>query len=616
MDFQESSPTRTTTISSQPVSSAHQFQPTSESVQPSPSAPPNHATDDPALAMLAAANPESLPAPLWKTADPSHIPLPTYSPGYKYVQFARTYTNKTISPWIPHPLSPQERIFYLSQTRHLLARISYLEDRRGLKDPKLEEELTITRIQYSVSFGRVFRINDLPTEILTSILRLACWSSRSPDEHSLWRLWLSGTCTRFRSVMIRDPTLWSAFVYNGPSQHHQALTYLERAGNLPLDIRIGERPKRPLRIHDVIPLFDELWKKISQLRTLIVVLQDWDPIMHIVNFLGGIRAEHLPLMLEHVELHRTGPYYVQSGGAFPEDNYEHPPPLFGGLPVPSLRIIVLDAIHTDWQRALSWNNLTTLDIRKLPFTRTPNNRQFQSLLRANPGLKKLLLDGAGPMWPAKPNNGEVGEPVVLPELEQLVLGDFSLHYGIHLLSLFRAPNVTDLTLLNTCGNDEAGFFDVLCEFSSNVRVLTLFKSEAPMTENITLAVLKWLNTMKHLGYLRICEVHESVLDLFHYNPVTLSPYTTSEATDGVICPKLSFFEMQRAPAEAIAKFAETRKAFGAPLQKILVPVWMRHAISDSQSRELTKALNPHGKLLVLFGKSEEEAQLRKALVQQ
>ncbi|PPR04554.1 hypothetical protein CVT24_012072 [Panaeolus cyanescens] len=169
--------------------------------------------------------------------------------------------------------------------------------------------------------------------------------------------------------MIHYPTLWTAFVFNGPSQHHQAITYLERAGNLPL-----------------------------------------------VLARGAIRAEHFPLMLEHVELHRTGPYHLQSGGAFPEDNYEHPPPLFGDLPVPSLRIIVLDAIHTDWQRVLVWSNLTTLNIRKLPFTRTPNGRQFQSLLRANPRLKKLLLDGAGPMWPTKPNNlnGEVGDPVVLP----------------------------------------------------------------------------------------------------------------------------------------------------------------------------------------------------------
>ncbi|KAF9056096.1 hypothetical protein BJ165DRAFT_1398839 [Panaeolus papilionaceus] len=567
--------------------------------------------------MLASAAPQftlTEAEPSWKTASPGHVPSPKYNPAYKYVEYSRALTHQITTQWIPHVLSFQERLFCLNQTRSLVQRINNLEQRRFLKDPRVEHEYTLTRIQYSVRFGRAFRINDLPTEVLTTILRLACWSADTPTQHTLWRLWLTGTCPRFRSVMIADPTLWTAVVYHNVSQLQQAITYMKRAGSLPFDIRIGEG-KEFMKIQDIIPLFEELWKKISQLRTLIVVVHDWDPIIHIVNQLARVYVERVPLILEHLEIHRTGPYYVQSGAAFPEEAYDKPPPLFGGALIPTMRIVALDAIHTDWQRTRLCN-LTTLDIRKLPFARSPTNDQFKDLLRSNPGLKKLLMDGAGPLWPLDPNVAATSHPVVLHELEQLILGDFSLLYGVHLLSLFRTPNLTDLTLLNTCGDDQPEFFEALRPLSANVRILSLFKCESTLSVGMSTSIVKWLKTMKHLGYLRICDVNEHFLNLFMYNPVTLTPYAAPEATHGVLCPKLAIFEMQRAPAERILHFTKWRAALGAPLQKIYVPVWMRHTITPEQSKDLMEALGPGEKLRVLFGRSDEEDVYRKALSNQ
>lgn len=127
-----------------------------------------------------------------------------------------------VLPWSPRILSLQDLYRYRWDTKRRLAVIYLLEEAVKRLHPlihvPLMEMITIARLDYSARFGRLFRVNDLPVEILSNIFHYAVWSANDPDECNRGRLALGGVCRLWRRLVVGDPTLWNVCNSDGVSR--------------------------------------------------------------------------------------------------------------------------------------------------------------------------------------------------------------------------------------------------------------------------------------------------------------------------------------------------------------------------------------------------------------
>src|SRR6202030_2282743 len=98
----------------------------------------------------------------------------------------------------------------------------------------LEVTYTELRVKRDMVYWRIFRINELPTEILANIFRYVVWSSPKPHVGVKFRLWITWVCRHWRRIAISDFTLWNAIWIRDVPPHEQSLTWFERAGTAPL----------------------------------------------------------------------------------------------------------------------------------------------------------------------------------------------------------------------------------------------------------------------------------------------------------------------------------------------------------------------------------------------
>ncbi|KAF8973503.1 hypothetical protein BDZ97DRAFT_1751547 [Flammula alnicola] len=442
---------------------------------------------------------------------PIRRPLPMQAHHY-YQNVAARLQQTIIRDWIPRVMSPEEISEYRLATHRRMERIRVLEAEqehtRLTPDARIEQALFMARLDYRIRFFRIFRVNDLPSEILTNIFRFVCWSAPDPRINIKWRLWLTSTSRHWRTVAIEDQTLWNAIWLMDTPRFERSLTWLDRAGNTAIDIRINETEHQPWSLAMTRYIVDKIFTKLSNIRVMIVVLKEWDALLYILHSLRRVAEENLPMVMERLELHRAGPAFVQMGRGFEPSFYLTPIPLFGGAVVPSFRYLSINDVA---------QRLTTFDIRRIPLERVPNIHQFRTILRDCPSLRKLIMDGAGPGWP-KERRTLSSAPVVLPELKTLAIGDFSLEYGTFALSQFSCPSVVDLTLMNLVDQDYTALYQCMTKKMPAVRTLTIYGASlfVPTTQSRN-AVVKWLQSMPHLTFLRIQAVEEAILQLFLYD---------------------------------------------------------------------------------------------------
>ena len=562
------------------------------------------------------------------------------------------FTTTILKEWEPCIPSPAQVQRYLEDTRERIRNIRtldvlrdqlYLEAHQNQLHPatlqkldQVNQVLFFTRLEYEIRFGRIFRINDLPPEILANIFHYIIWVSEGPVQSANWRLWLTWVCRHWRQIALSDPTLWNAIWFRDIPNFERSLAYLERSADAPLDIRINDSQARPLSLAEMQNLFNQILKKISNLRIVFIVLQEWDLILFVIHSFCTVKERNLPMLLERFEMHRGGSPYVQIGAGHEHPN---PIPLFGGATVPSFKYLTLNGIYIDWANS-ALINLTKIDIRRIPQDKSPSLTQFRELFARSPDLRELILDGAGPSWKTFVPGMQV-TPIHIPSLRILILGDFRLKFALYLCSHLSTPNVLDLTMIRFCGEEDySKLYEALTSTMPLVRILTFYYIDFLPTRKRANIMIKWLQSMPQVTYFRIGTVKPPVLDLFLHDPKTgpllwetptdgqtpeldaqqtseaqtLEEQTSEDSQQTIACPKLAYLELEFDDIEQfelIIRWARIRRQFGSPIRKVYLKHSLATKITLEQSQRLGAALESGGTInfLIPGSKSVEEQML-------
>ncbi|KIM38371.1 hypothetical protein M413DRAFT_447849, partial [Hebeloma cylindrosporum] len=529
--------------------------------------------------------------------------MKAYRSTYEYV--VGLYMREVLNAWTPRPLSPEETREFLAATHRRLDRIRELEDAKNvfapLLDPATEDALFVARIDHTIHFAQIFRINDLPPEILGNIFRYVVWSSNSVQKGVQWRLRLTWTCRNWRRVALADSTIWTAIWFH-PPHLDRAFTWLERAGTAPVDVRFGDTAENTLTLEVAAELIERVFVKLSTIRMIIATFVNWEPLMYLVHALG--RASQIPMVLERLELHRTGAVHVQLSHNHPFPPFRRPMALFGGTIVPSFRHFTVNGVHLDWERS-PLVNLAMLDLRRIPLQRVPSFTTFRSMLVNNSTLKKLILHGAGPNWPDGPITSM--EPILLPNLKGLIMGDFSLAYATYVVTQFHAPNIVELTLMNVItSEDYSAFFKCITSKMPALKVFTIYNAEiGEPSGEATESFVGWLKSVPDLRYLRVSQVSAAFLRFFLFDTETLElgtfldNDTLQQKAANIVCPKLAYLEYHEVKTDIISAWVLKRRLLGAPLEKVYVGMATASKVSPQHQRSLFEAFGRVKKLFVL-----------------
>ncbi|KAF8167607.1 hypothetical protein B0H34DRAFT_23864 [Crassisporium funariophilum] len=542
--------------------------------------------------------------------------VPSWRNAKFFLELTTKLTAQVIMDWVPHNMPPQEIHECREVTRTQLERIKSLEAEAERTAPMVElhveKALFLARTDYRIHFSRIFRINELPTEIINNVFRFVVWSALEPTHGIKARLWLTWTCRLWRSLAVADPVLWNAIWFKDWPDFERSFAWLERAGDSPIDLRINDTKERPMSMVTMQNILQKVMTKISNIRIIIVVLQEWDPLLLILHAFRAVAENRCPMILERFEMHRCGSPYVQIGTGYEPSFYANPTPLFGGAAIPSFNYLSLNGIHLDWGKSIL-TNLTTIDLRRIPLERAPTLSQFRALLAGSPVLTKLILDGAGPQWHGDALAGL--KPILIPSLRFLVLGDFSLSYGIFIFSQMSVPNVVDLTLMNLVGEDYGPLYDLMRSNLPSTKVLTLFNADLVANPQSAISIIRWLQSMPLVTYLRVGNVKKQFLDLFlmsSINPHSLE--AKAEPTKYITCPNLAYLEFQAVEPDIISRFADIRGKLGGPLRKIYMSVATASRVTQEQHQRLAAALGKDGTVQILGpgGRPVEEVELVKS----
>ncbi|KAJ7619181.1 hypothetical protein DFH06DRAFT_77500 [Mycena polygramma] len=515
---------------------------------------------------------------------PPHIPPP---------EAIRDHFARIVASWIPHTFTPQEKHAWRLECLRYLVIVRQIEEvQRDIFPRQLPEEvaaqLVFARQSYKLRYFRIFRVNDLPTEIISNILRFVVWDSMKRPVDA--RLSVTWTCRRWREIALSDSTLWNAIWFRGTGARiDRAWAWFERARQAPLDVRIDgdpagdddddssvtidlcEEQEPAMTASDMRQMLLRLFNKLPTIRMLIIVVDDWRSslvVLDLLNTFGPIAG--VP-MLQRFELHR--------GGLKNEDRRSLawpnivPQPFIGGIKAPSLAYLSLNGVPIDWSRSVL-ENLTTFDIRRLPATHSPDAARFREVLSNCPRLQKLSMDGAGPKFE------EFAEPLVpieLPHLRTLVIADFSREYVMFLFSLFSAPNVNDLTLMNLCGDDYLPLFLQITSAFPKVRLLTAYSIQFDASPNGLASMTRWLDSMPLLTYLRVANVANQFFGIFFRPHSVRTP----------VCPRLTVVDCQSIEPTILVQWAKDRAQFGTPLQKIYISEELGARLQKDQVLMLT-----------------------------
>ncbi|KXN88802.1 hypothetical protein AN958_06671 [Leucoagaricus sp. SymC.cos] len=499
-----------------------------------------------------------------------------------------------VLPWTPRLLSLHELHRYRWDAKRRLAVIYLLEEAMKRLQPLLNVHLTdmimIARLDYSARFGRLFRINELPAEIMSTIFHYVVWSADDPQECNRNRLALGATCRLWRRLVVGDPTLWNTFCYRADSPGQLALSKLI--------VESRDTPERPLNQEDMEDILSHLSSRRGQLRTLSVAVQEWEAGLTLLHWLQYFGRQNLPCSLKRLEVHRLGPPYVQLGPEHsPSSSPFAPLPLFGGAYVSSLRHFAISGLHIDWTRT-TLKHLTTLDIRRVPLDSAPDFDHFREILLDCPELDRLVLHGAGPKWrpPAERHS-----PVLLYNLRSLILADFALSYAQFVLSILLAPDLKELALYGFTGEDYTTLFEQLTGLFPKVRLLTMISIELASEEHGAQALVRLFASMPDVRFLQVSKISESFWDAFSFDPKTLIEYpdlTDNNTLDPthILFPRLNCLDINYTPWDSLCKFLAFRRHVGYELDKVYIArmYWLELDAEERESlRQLTPTLLPH-----------------------
>jgi hypothetical protein len=432
---------------------------------------------------------------------------------------------------------------------------------------------------------RTFPINDLPVEIVANIFRYAVWSTKNSPEGILLRFRLTWVCQRWRHIAIGDPTLWNTIWFKDAKIGYQrSVMYFERAGSATLDLRIEDDektrsiPNQPMTGNDMERILDIIMTKPNQIRILIVVVEAWPPILVLLDRLHR-SSRSLP-QFERIEIHRTGRPYRWDGPGYSLHDYQHALTLCDGR-TQRLNFLCLNGVHIDWDKS-HLANLVNLDLRRMPPDLGPSLKRFRYILENSPNLKKLSLDGAGPVMPLGPASRPI-PPVSLPQLESLVLGDVPISYGVFCAKILHCPNVRELTILNMVGEDHAPLLLALTGKLPELLILSLYGVNIKKCTANGRIVTQWLLSIPKLRFMRVAAMKPQMLAHFFVDgrlhirdeiPLVPTPQEEeailAEGSRINVCPELEAIEVQHIDMESVIYFVFGRRRYGVPLRKLYI----------------------------------------------
>ena len=373
--------------------------------------------------------------------------------------------------------------------------------------------------------------------------------------------------------------IWNAIWFHDAPPYERSWEWFERAGSARLDIRLNEVDPKSTGVRDspkftaeqMSGMLDKLFTKLSQIRMLVVIVDNWPPALTVVQKLQTAGNAGIPINIERLEIHRSGMPYVWIGPGFDTRGHRDPAVLFGGQ-THCLQYLCLSGIHIDFNDT-PLSNLTTLDLRHIAMDSSPTLKRFREILKNCPNLDKLTLDGCGPQPEDKWFDHA---PVELPNLKIFTLGSFNLSFACFIVAQVHAPRVRDLTLMTMVGSDYTPLITVLTRKFMQVRIITLYNVELDMNPAGKWAFVRWLESMPEIGYARLARIKPEVLNMFAENPMNYrvsleGGSATSEAATPArhfLCPKFQCMEVQALPAAAIAEFCRLRKGVGIPMKKL------------------------------------------------
>lgn len=586
-------------------------------------APPNNS-------LVREANAEP-PTPLPDLAGVVFMPLPgsgtllrpqTLTPEHirQWIDTANALAARYLTPFTPGPLTQTQVNFTRYETRELLRAIRELESRKAALAPTVnstvESSLFLNRMNYRLRLGRLFRINDLPREILKEIFHYVVWSWPDPTRGHKSREAVAGVCTLWREMMLSDPNMWNVIWFKddrGGCNIEKAKIWFQRSAAAHKWIRISDgREALPMSsetMREIVSTINEGW---STIKVLVVIIHHWEPCNILLDALNQVLKETEPMVLSRLEIHRTSHPYLSVGSNQPAAD---PPALFGGASVPSLRHFAIQGIHINWNTSIL-AHLTTFDMRRISLSHGPTLIQFRNVLASSPLLRKLVLDGAGPNYVGLPTDRTL-PPIPLVHLKLLILVDVSAVFGVYTLSQFSAPNLRDLTLMNLTGENYGQLYRKMTGSFPGCKILTIYSAAMEisrtmdgrevMNPQLRTTMMKWLHSMPELEFLRLSLVDRHLLELF----VSHWPEPPHEDA-ALIGPKIKILEFQSIEEQHLLPMMTERKAQGHPFQKVYIREPTAAQLAHNRLASIEGAMAPGGRVWVMRigAKSPEELELQ------
>ena len=448
---------------------------------------------------------------------------------------------------------------------------------------EIETQLSACRFKHKLLSWLSFPINQLPEETLVDIFRWVLYSSSTPAESTRHRLHLTWVCRLWRDVAIRDKQLWSVLWFRDRPPYTRSLTWLDRAGSVPLEIRINETERRrgeaehpKLSAKQMADVLDKILLKVSTIRIMVIVVDTWPPALVALH---KLRDSGVPLMLERFELHRAGHPYGWTPPGMDPDEVKNPIALFNGN-APKLQWLTINGLNIDWYRS-PLSNLTTLDLRRMTMAACPSMPRFREILVGCPRLYRLAVDASGPKWERE---GETLVPLLIPSLREILVGDFSVQYTKFVLSQIVAPRVISLSLMNMNGEDFGPLIEYLVGRFPLVEILSIYTTavhDDRSGENLNMGrLVSWLRSMPRLYVLKVAHVLPIMLEAFLEDPrnhclvpdgndVAMTRENQKEERE-VLCPGLRYLQFQTQEPDLILRLTEGRQQLNAPFTRVYI----------------------------------------------
>jgi hypothetical protein len=311
-------------------------------------------------------------------------------------------------------------------------------------------------------------------------------------------------------------------------------------------------------------LLDKVFTKLSAIRRLVIVVTTWAQIRVVLGKFKEYGGLSRAVNMESLLLHRTRNGYGE-GNPELEDYWPYEDidlmTLFGVASPPSLKYLGLNGLYIDWDNSRI-TNLTTLDLRGLGVKEAqirPRLDRFREVLKRCPNLHKLVLINAGPIMDAITRVNR--NPIQLPRLMVLVLGEHTIDYATNLLRQFSAPNVRDLTLMNLGEENCSPLIETMTSRFREVRSLCFWLKNSPPSRRIVVEFLQSLPRLSRLDTNAHYVLAALLEDPRHHRDAS---YSFPQA----LCTKLGVVETYPLDMERVLQFIRGRKTLGLPLRKI------------------------------------------------